>query len=87
MFIVDNIACSLVIFAGVLIDNNQEANKNIFNFAIATANKEILQEEDFQLKGIIKEVDHGNDLGTSKNACKLLRVSGQTNAFVRIHDD
>lgn len=60
--------------AGALIDYNQEANKNIFKYAIETANKEILNDEGFQLKGIVKEISYGNDFEASKSACKLLRV-------------
>lgn len=72
---------SLSRIAGILIDHNQEENKNIFNFAIQTANKEILQDEEFQLKGIVKEIKYGNDLEASKSACKLLRVSEISSAI------
>lgn len=50
----------------------------MFDFAIETANKQILGEEEFQLKGLAKEITFGNDFEASKNACKLLRVRRTT---------
>lgn len=57
-----------------MFDSNFELNKKMFDFAIETANKKMLENEEFQLKGVVKEIAFGNDFDASKNACKLLKV-------------
>lgn len=58
-----------------MFDSNQEINRKMFDFAIEIANKKILDEEEFQLKGLVKEITFGNDFDASRNTCKLLKVN------------
>lgn len=67
-------SCILFVIAGILLDYNNEENKKMFDYAIETANNDILAEDDFKLKGLVKEVPFGNEFQVAQNACQLLKV-------------
>lgn len=59
---------------GGLFDYNYEESTKTLQFAIKTANEEILKDADFTIAEEISEGTYGNELIASKNLCSLLEV-------------
>ena len=60
--------------AGGLFDYNVDEAKQVFEYAIEIANKELLADEEFQMKSHVLEVPFGDDYLISRNLCKMLKV-------------
>lgn len=64
----------MICFLGAVFDVNINENKQVIEYAIARANKIVLDGEEFQLTSEIVEVAYGNEYATSKAVCELLEV-------------
>lgn len=64
----------MLLLLGAAFDRNKKLNAAILDYAVATANKNILSGSDIELKYTIELIDYGNEFMAAEGVCRLLEV-------------
>lgn len=65
-----NRTCNL----GATFDRDKKLNSAILEYAVQTANKNILKDSDIELGSAIELLDYGNEFEAAESLCRLLEV-------------
>lgn len=64
----------LLLLLGAVFDRNKKLNTLILDYAVETANKNILNGSDIELKYSSELIDYGNEFMAAESVCGLLEV-------------